>query len=261
MRTTGWRRLTARLLPLILLAATASALTTSAAGQVVKVGNIVIDVTGGFFPHRLPSKVEAPIRLEASVKIKTADGTHLPAAKVFNLEFDDDGRLNTVGLPTCSVGQLENLVTSEAKRVCGSSLVGTGRAGAEIELPEQPPFYASGALLVFNGPPRGGRPMLIFHVYAFVPAPTTFVTTAVIEKAKGPYGTRAVIQVPTIVAGQGSLKSARINLGKTWTHKGRKQHLLLARCKTGSFVTRGDLTFADGSRLAGKVVRSCVPID
>ena len=33
-------------------------------------------------------------------------------------------------------------------------------------------------MLIFNAPPNHGHPVFIFHVYAFVPAPTTFITTA-----------------------------------------------------------------------------------
>ena len=60
---------------------------------------------------------------------------------------------------------------------------------AEIAFPEQAPFSASGPLLIFNGAPKGGKQVLIFHVHANVPAPTTFVTTAVISKQGGRFGT------------------------------------------------------------------------
>lgn len=242
------------------LLALAVPLFASAEGQTVKVGNLVINVKGGFSPKRLPRDSYAPIALNAQATIRTADGTHLPAAKVFNLEFDKHGRLNTKGLPRCGVVKILNTVTEQAERLCHSAMVGSGRAGAEIEFPEQKPFFASGKLIVFNGKPKGGRPVLVFHVYAFVPAPTTFVTTARIEKAEGLYGTRVKIRVPTIVAGQGSLTFAKVRLGKSWRLKGGREHLLEAMCPTGRFYTRGDLSFADGSRLAGRVLRSCTPI-
>ena len=115
-------------------------------------------------------------------------------------------------------------------------------------------------MLVFNGRPKGGHQVLIFHVYARVPAPTTFVTTAVISKASGIYGTKTEIAIPTIVAGQGSLTFATLEIKKDWTYKGKKEHLLLATCPTGRFFTRGDLKFADGTEMRGKVLRSCSPI-
>ncbi|HEX6230048.1 MAG TPA: hypothetical protein VFZ41_11375 [Solirubrobacterales bacterium] len=198
--------------------------------------------------------------LQAKSTIRTADGTHPPAAKTLSLEFDKHASIHTTGLPTCSVGRLLNTLTAQARSICRKALVGTGRAGAEILFPEQPPFFASGKMLIFNGRPKGGRKVLIFHVYARVPAPTTFVTTAVISKASGIYGTRTEIRIPTIVAGQGSLTFADLQIGKAWAHRGKRQNLLLATCPTGRFITRGDLSFVDGSRMKGKVIRSCTPI-
>jgi hypothetical protein len=233
--------------------------TAFARPQVVRVGNLIITVDGSVFPGRLPAHAYAPVGLRAEARLETADGTHLPAARHLVVEFDKNGYLNTTGLPHCTVGRLKNTVTPEARRVCAKALVGFGRAGAEIEFPESPPFFASGQMLIFNGPPKGGHPVLIFHVYAHVPAPTTFVTRAVIGKASGPYGTRVEITVPTIVAGQGSLTFARLVIKKHWRVGGKTENLLLAKCPNGRFLTRGKMTFSDGSSLAGKVIRSCSP--
>jgi len=235
------------------------AATALARPQVVKVGNLIITVGGGVFPSRLPADSYAPIGLRAEARLATADGSHLPAARHLIVEFDKSGYLNTTGLPHCAVGKLKNTLTNEAKRICARSLIGFGRAGAEIEFPEQPPFFASGQMLIFNGPPQGGRPVLIFHVYAHVPAPTTFVTTATVGKASGAYGTRVEVSIPAIVAGQGSLTFARLVMKKDWKAGGRTQNLLLAKCPNGRFLTRGKMTFSDNTVLSGKVIRSCTP--
>jgi hypothetical protein len=231
----------------------------SALGQTVRAGNLIVTVQGGFTPHRLPRRDLAPITLSAKSTIRTADGTHLPAAKKLSLEFDKHASLNTRGLPTCSVSRLRNTLTSQAEKICGDALVGGGRAGAEIAFPEQPPFFASGKMLIFNGRPQNGHRVFIFHVYAHVPAPTTFVTTALIGKG-GRGGTTADLTIPSIVAGQGSLDFAELAIHKTWKYKGRKQDLLLASCPTGHLVTRGTLTFSGATAMSGHVVRSCSPI-
>jgi hypothetical protein len=241
------------------LALAALAASALARPQVVRVGNLIITVDGGVTPTTLPRASFAPITLNAEATLETADGTHLPAAKKLIVEFDKHGRMETKGLATCGVRRLENTLTDQARQICSKALIGTGRAGAEIEFPEQPPFFASGTMLIFNGHPKGGHPVLVFHVYAHVPAPTTFVTTAVVGKASGAYGTRVEITVPTIVAGQGSLTFAKLRMKKTWSHGGRRQHLLLASCPTGRFLTRGNLSFSNGSKIAGKVIRSCTP--
>lgn len=232
---------------------------SSAGGQTVRAGNLIVTVEGGFTPHKISAKEAAPITLSARTTIKTVDGTHLPALKTAHVLFDKNTGSYVKGLPTCTVGELTNTVTADAKRRCGDALVGTGQAGAEIEFPEQPPFFAKAPMLIFNAPPVGGKPQFIFHVYAHVPAPTTFVTTGVLKKASGLYGTDVELKIPSIVSGQGSLSFAEFQIHKTWNEGGEKKTLLYGTCPSGNFNIRGELTFTDGFKMAGKVVRSCTP--
>ena len=95
--------------------------------------------------------------------------------------------------------------------------------------------------------------MLIFHVHANVPAPTTFVTTAVISKQGGKYGTKAEVAIPTITGGQGSLTGFEATIHKTWTYKGQKQSLLLATLPDRARSTRtGTSPLPTGPGRAGK---------
>ncbi len=235
----------------------AALLISSAAGQVIRVGNLIVEVEGGVSPKALPKATPAPITLNVSGSVKSADGSHVPALQTLALQFDKHGHLYTRGLATCRAAELRSTLTAKAKSLCGDALVGTGRVGAEIAFPEQAPFSASGPLLIFNGTPKGGKPSLIFHVHANVPAPTTFVTEGVISKASGKYGTSTEIAIPTITGGQGSLTSFNATLRKTWTYKGKKRSLLSASCPSGSLFAHGDFVFVDGSELAGDVVKSC----
>jgi hypothetical protein len=235
------------------------ALIAGAAADTFQVGNLKADIDGKITPSKLPRHGQAPIGLEVSGSIDSVDGSHPAALKSIHLEFDKNGSLNTKGLPTCAPAKLFSTLTSQAKKACGSAQVGSGKVTAEIALPEQAPFSASGPLLIFNGPPKGGKQVLVFHVYAHVPAPTTFVTTAVISKQGGKYGTVADIKIPTIVSGQGSLTAFKATLKKTWTYRGKKQSLLLAGCPSGKLQARGEFLFADGTKGSGEVVRPCTP--
>jgi hypothetical protein len=241
------------------LCALGAVVIANAAADTVRVGNLIITVDGAISPKKLPKKEAAPITLKLSGSIATNDGTHPPALKTLDLEFDKHGSLNTKGLPTCTVGKLQSTLTAQAKAICGDSLVGTGTVSAQIAFPEQAPFGASGPLLIFNGVPKGAKQVLIFHVHANVPAPTTFVTTALISKQGGKYGTRAEVAIPTITGGQGSLTSFNATLHRTYTYKGTKQSLLLASCPTGSLYAHGVFGFVDGTRASGDVVRPCTP--
>jgi hypothetical protein len=230
-----------------------------AAGEVVRAGNVILSIDGGIAPKKLPRHKPAPIALRVKGGIGTADGTHVPALKTIELQFDRHGSIDTKGLATCSPRKLQATLTARALKACRSALVGRGRVSAEIALPEQAPFDASGPLLIFNGPPKGGKKVLVFHVYANVPAPTTFVTTAVISKAHGRFGTDALIRIPTIVGGQGSLTSFQATLRRAWRHKGRKRNLLSASCPSGALFAHGAFRFADDSTISGNIAAPCTP--
>lgn len=232
---------------------------SGALAQTVRSGNLVARIEGAFSPKKLPKTKPAPITLSLAGSLQSADGSHPPALKTLLLQFDRHGELNTKGLPTCRASQLQSTITAKAKQVCGAALVGQGTAEAEIAFPEQAPFSASGPLLIFNGAPKGGHQVLLIHVYAFVPAPTTFVTSAIITKTKGKYATSAEVAIPTITAGQGSLTAFKATLHKTFNYKGQRQSLLLATCPTGHLYAHGEFSFADGERLSGEVARSCTP--
>jgi hypothetical protein len=234
---------------------------SSASGQTVRAGNLIVTVEGGFTPHKLPKKDPAAITLSARSTIRTADGGHLPALDFLKLEFDKHTGVDAKGLGTCTVAQLQNTLTTQAKQFCRDAIIGSGQAGAEIAFPEQAPFFAKAPMVIFNGPPKNGHPLFIFHVYAHVPAPTTFITTAEIGKATGLYGTSVYIKIPTIVAGQGSLSFAELSIHKQWKEKGKERTLLYGTCPSGHFFVRGALTFKGGFKMAGKVVRSCTPTD
>lgn len=232
---------------------------SSASGQTVRAGNLIVTIEGGFTPQKLPKTEPTSITLSARSTIRTADGTHLPALDRLKLFFDKHTGVSTKGLPVCTTARLLNTLTAQAKKICRGAIIGSGQAGAEIAFPEQEPFFAKAPMVIFNGPPRGGHPVFIFHVHAHVPAPTTFITTAEIGRASGLYGTSVFIKVPTIVAGQGSLSFAELSIHKTWQEKGKERTLLFGTCPSGHFFVRGSLIFTEGFQMAGKVVRSCTP--
>ena len=247
----------------VLLGAAAMALAalivSSAMGDTVKTPEMEIFIEGGITPKKLSKKTPTPITLniEGSIKNIKEPTERPPALSTLALEFDKHGAINTKGLPTCSVSKLQNTTTQAAESACKPSLVGKGEVEAKIKFPEQSEFPAKGPLLIFNGTPQGGKPVLIFHVYADVPAPTTFVTSGVISKAHGKYGTSTLIQIPTIVGGQGSLTAFQAKIQKSWTYKGKKQSLLTATCPTGKLFAHGAFAFANGTSVSGEIIKPC----
>ena len=235
-----------------------AAVVGSASGITIKSGIIEATFDGKISPTAFPKKEKAPVTLTLEGKLKTTDGSHIPAAKTISLDFDKAGELFTKGLPTCKQGELESTLTAQAKKVCGDALIGTGRVTANIAFPEQPPFGASGPLLIFNAS-KGNKQALLLHVYAKVPAPTTFVVPVAIKKTGGKYGTNAFVKVPTITSGSGSVTSFKATIGKKFTVKGKKESLLNVSCPTGSLFVHGDFAFADGTKMNGTFSKPCTP--
>ncbi|HEX8959273.1 MAG TPA: hypothetical protein VF770_05580 [Solirubrobacterales bacterium] len=100
---------------------------------------------------------------------------------------------------------------------------------------------------------------MIIHVPANVPAPTTFVTTAVVGRSSGKYGTKTLIKTPTITGGQGSLIGFHATLHRTWTYKGKRRSLLYASCPSGSLFAHGEFDFANGTMISGDVRMAAAP--
>ena len=108
----------------------------------------------------------------------TTDGSHVPAAEgTLRRIRQERPRSTPRACRPAKSWQLENTLTAEAKRKCKEkALVGKGSARElAIDFPDQDPFDAPGPLLAFNGKPKGGKQVLLLHVFAHVPAPTTFV--------------------------------------------------------------------------------------
>ena len=92
-------RLRGKLAILSLLALAAGLAVDPVSGQIVRAGNLIVKVDGGFNPQRLPRLTPVPISLHTRSTLRTADGRRLPTATAYTLEFDRNARLFTRGLP------------------------------------------------------------------------------------------------------------------------------------------------------------------
>lgn len=244
------------LLPLAVLVALAVAATALAVKPnkdpvVIEAGNLKITVDGGFAPEALPKSKPAPISFFVSGKLETKDGEHPPALRTFELEGDKHVAIDVKGVPVCKSGELQSTNTSQARAVCGDTLVGQGRAEAEIKFVEQDPIPVRSELLVLNGGFRGGVTTLFVHAYITVPTPAAIVTTVKIKNVrKGRYGLQSIATIPKIAGGSGSITSfsLKINPG-----------ILTATCTDGHLNARGAAIFSDGTKVEAEVARPCTP--
>jgi hypothetical protein len=224
------------------------------------VGNLCLADDGGISPLKLPRHGKAPVTARLHGEISTRDGSHPPAVETLDLEIDKTIGIDAVGLPACSVGQLQSRSTADAKRACGDAIVGSGEAEVEVAFPEQAPFSSSGPVTLFNGGVKGKTTTFLLHAYVDVPAPTAIVTVVPVTRIhRGRFGLQIAARVPKIAGGAGSVTMFDLAVGRKFTYKGQKKSLLAASCPTGSWVTKGDVLFSDGSRLGITHFFPCTP--
>jgi hypothetical protein len=241
----------------ILAAAGASAVTVLA-------GNLLIKINGSTSPSVLPKNKLAPIGFHGSASVSTRDGTHIPPALSTQLLVDKHIKLDTTGLPTCTLAKLTASSPAQAMKACGDALLGKGTSTAQVQFPEQPPFEAKGPLLAFNGPSSGGGGYggggyneQLYYVYADVPVPTALIAVGKVSKDTGKYGYKISISIPRIAGGSGSFKSAEFTIDRKWTYRGEKHSFLNAECANGHFSAQVEVTFGDGTSVTGNVLQAC----
>jgi hypothetical protein len=225
---------------------------------VVRSGNLELTFNGGFTPTVLSKKTLTPIKLSASGKIATVDGTHPPALKEFIVQTDKNGAVNVKGYPTCKSGQLQSQDSAHAEAICKPALIGTGTTDVSIAFPEQAPIPANSKLLVFNGGEKGGVITFFIHAYITVPTPAAIVTTVKIKKIhKGRFGTEAVASIPKIAGGSGSVTSFSLSIFKKFNYKGKTVSVLSAKCPDGKLQAHGEAIFSDGTKASAEIIRTC----
>ncbi|HEX4308292.1 MAG TPA: hypothetical protein VHZ54_19815 [Solirubrobacterales bacterium] len=253
--------LTSRVGLVIAFALILAALATAGASAVtVTEGNLKIKVEGATSPSALPKKALAPISFHGSATISTADGTHIPPAESTEILVDRHIAIDTTGLPTCTLGQIEASAPAAAMAACGDALIGKGTSTAQVAFPEQASFEAKGPLLAFNGPAEGGYGGYheqLYYVYADVPVPTALIAVAKVAKATGPYGYKITVSIPKIAGGAGSFEGADFTIDRKWTYKGAEHSFLSAECPDGRFAAQVKVDFGDGYRVTGNVIQPC----
>lgn len=238
-----------------------------ALGDTVNVGEGEIWFNGGIRPHKLPAKELAPLALQAEILPKYAVPgypTAIPVLQTLRLDFDRNGRIYTKGLATCSLSELDEAgEVTQAERICGKALIGTGKTEGAGYVPEDP-FVLAGPFLIFNGQPKGGRPVVILYLRADTPAPTSFVITGTSEGASAPYGTSISFTIPPLLQVHGpvtlSIQSIEFSINKTWIYKGKERSYLLASCPSHGYLqARAELTFNEGTDRSSALAVPCTP--
>ncbi|HEY6730299.1 MAG TPA: hypothetical protein VI039_04655 [Solirubrobacterales bacterium] len=224
-------------------------------------GNICVTDDGGISPSKLPRHGKAPVTARLNAEISTRDGSHPPPFEAMDLEVEKTIGIDAVGLPTCRKGEIVARTSAEAKRACADAIVGSGEAEVEVAFPEQAPFRSTGPLVLFNGGVQGPTTTLFLHAYVNVPAPTAIVVKATVTRIhRGRFGLHILAKVPKIAGGAGSVTNFNLKVGRRFTYEGKRKSFLVAGCPTGTWLTKGDARFGDGTRLSILHAFPCVPV-
>jgi hypothetical protein len=250
---------------ILTVAATVAALAATANGELSQHGNLRLAFNGRITPKKLPRKVPAPVRVEVSGAIGTADGNRPPELRKIAIAFNRFGRVSTAGLPACQADQLEQQTSNGAMRNCGDALVGHGRFRAYVNFAGSTPVAVVGRALAFNSTERG-RPSILLHVYGSRPVQVTFVVPFTIRRLSGDgtFGTVFTAHIPKIAARSGYVTNLSLIFDRRYSYEGRQRSFISARCAVpvgipGAVFTlaRGSFTFSNGQRIVSALGGNC----
>jgi hypothetical protein len=243
--------------------AAALALTAVARAEQDQSGNLIASFHGGIAPVKLPRTEPVPVSVQMGGKIKTTDRSTPPKLERIILQINSNGKIQTKGLPTCSLGKLESVSGASAKRSCAAALIGHGNVTSRVSLPGQGAFASNGALLAFNGTYKG-RPAVLSQVESGPPLPLTYVIVFEVKKKGGTFGTELVGTLPDIASEYGYISAFDLSLGATYSFHGKKMSYASADCPAPAGFpgavfpfAKASYEFADGRTLSSKLERQC----
>lgn len=256
-----WRRGSKAIAPLALVIFAACVSTVSA--ELSASGNLFVAFEGGILPDALPRHERAPITVWMAGKVRTLSGEQPPSLREVRIALNREGRLTTVGLPTCTRGAIDLVSSADALAACAPALVGTGSYRARTTFPEQAQSPSHGKILAFNALVHG-RPGILAHVYGSEPAPSTGIIEFQIQHTGGTYGTVLTGKLPETLTRWGYLKRISLRLHRNYTFGGRAHSYLSAPCPAPEDLDQASfpfvytsLSFDDGRTLSAHLTRSC----
>jgi hypothetical protein len=138
--------------------------------------------------------------------------------------------LQSKGLPTCGVDQIQPASTERALEVCGPAVIGSGQFWAHIVLAGQAPYPSHGRLLIFNGK-RKGKPALLAHIYTSNPFNASFVVAFSIRRiSQGSYGTELSASFPEALGDWGYVDRIKLTLKRKYRFQGKELSYFNAGC-------------------------------
>jgi hypothetical protein len=226
-------------------------------------GDLFVSFSGGIAPTALPRHSRAPISVRVAGVVRTLSGERPPALRQIKIAINQDGHLDTRGLPVCQMRQVEASSNAQALAICGAALVGGGHYLAETAFPEQGAFPTQGRILAFNSIVEGHRAILA-HIYGVDPIPISRIIVFHIQHVHGAYGTLLTGALPATINHYGYVKRLSLSLHRNYTYRGQRRSYISASCPAPAGFpgavfpfAHASMSFADGRTLASTLTRSC----
>jgi hypothetical protein len=247
--------------------ATAAALFACASlaqATVVQEGNLRITVLSQIQPYKLPRQGTAPIAVFVSGHLSAPHGGIPAQLQEMTVQVNKHGLLQSRGLPTCTLHQLQATSTERALASCGEAVIGSGQFWAHIVLPDQGAYPTHGRLLIFNGRQKG-KPMIYTHIFTANPFFSSFVIPFSIRHVhKGAYGTELTASLPQALGSWGYVDRIKLTLKRKYRFRGKQLSYFNSGCPAPEGVPRTVFPLAlasfafDGEvGLTAKVEKSC----
>lgn len=259
MRGRGYRWRPAGALIFLLLFA--SALATAAT---IQQGNLRITVLAQLKPYKLPRETPAPIAVFVAGHLQNAKGGIPPQLQKMRILVNRHGLLQSRGLPTCQIPEVQPASTERALANCSDAVIGSGRFWANIVLPDQGAYPTQGRLLIFNGK-EAGKPVILAHIFTNHPFNSSFVIPFSIRHvSKGPYGTELRASLPQALGDWGYLDRIKLTLKRKYRFGGKQLSYFNAACpapgssKRVSFpLAYAEFSFAGRAPMGATVDKTC----
>jgi hypothetical protein len=180
------------------------------------------------------------------------------------IKVNRHGLLQSKGLPTCSLKEVQATSSDRALSVCGDALVGSGKFYATVVFPDQRPYPTRGRLLIFNGRVKG-KAVLFAHIFTTNPFATSFVISFSIERiSKGPYGTELSASLPQALGNWGFVDRIKLTLKRKYESHGAQLSYFNSGCPAPSGTTAASFPlalasfyFAEHEPISLRVQKSC----
>ena len=226
------------------------------AHDVVPLPTLTMTFSLSVTPKKL-SRVEAtPIALDLKSEIETSDGSHPPALQEFVIDLDRHIAIDARGLPVCNGGN-RDLRFPDLESICRDAIVGRGKVWAQFQFPEWPPISSASDVTVFNA--GGGPRKLTLYAVAYFTQPIVTGLSMMIQITKHPDGSQAIIKVPELANGAGSLTYLNAKLKKRFARNGEAIDFLTGSCPTGKIQSEVRALFRSGALFHGETLQTCIP--